>query len=392
MRLPPEVKQKIYLYLLGGTTIHIRAVLEKEDGKPIRKPNFKWLSSFCLTSCSQNDALERFRRFDYRSQESEAWPNFVGAKGPQPPDHTTDNIHDFCNRLRKTEKGRRLHTDLLDHDLEDDLVRGSVVDLRWLQVCRQAYAEANPILWTSNIFSFFTPMSLFHFTRTLTTTQRKLVCSVRIEAHRKDIKSPNGWRSVISKETMKCICAVRNLHLEISDEYMTRRKSESDMDDEEPTPYPVKQAAFVAIIFELLQTLSLDRATVSVFTDADVPERKHVQWTHTDRLAWAKRMQDRLEDPEGGRKYKELHETMGQWKRMHDQATSREMLESRRCPFRTQHRCDMYYDRKGVGYHELFERTGKSEGECYCFSLHKKPDGSWAPRDDDLTGTFGSYY
>lgn len=398
------MKEKVYLYLLGGTTVHIRTVFadeedteeddyfQDEEDKPIWKKDSQWLSSFCVAACSQNHAPERFRASNHGLQPSQTWPGLVGVKeeDPQPPSGTVDNVHHFCNRVESTEEGRRVRTDRLTRDQEEDLGRLSVVDLSWLQVCRQAYAEANPVLWTSNIFSFVTPASLYHFKKVTTSTQRKLMRCVRIEAHRDVLRSPEGWRKVVNKGKVRCLSGVQQLHLEISEAYMIRRRGfPHDRDDN--AWRPARRAAFVGILFEPLQMLPLERATVSVFTDPEVPEWDQMRWKHDHRLAWGERTQKRLEDPDGARKYKELHGTVDQWNQIYARAPTKESLSLIRCPFRHQEPCDLWYDGKDVEYDEVFERVGDAGGEVYCLLLHEKSDGSWARREKVLTDSNGGF-
>lgn len=85
-----------------------------------------------------------------------------------------------------------------------------------LRACRQMYAEANEILWTTNTFSFTDGITLKRFLMTRNIHQKRLIRSLRFEV-KWNIHLPGTkeWNHALSMPIVKSLSELRNLRLQI---------------------------------------------------------------------------------------------------------------------------------------------------------------------------------
>lgn len=114
LRLPREVRDKIWRYAVGDRFIHVAM------DKPL-----KFRHEICYAPVTEQEAHHLFHDLEYEQQAQTR--------------HTSDDMRVFFNRHRDCYKQavgpRHLHVEAL-------------------QICRQVYVEMNPILWATNTWSF----------------------------------------------------------------------------------------------------------------------------------------------------------------------------------------------------------------------------------------------
>ena len=140
MRLPREIRDRIYWMLLGGRLLHI-------DDEP-RDDGFHLGHCICRR-LSKAQLLQQII-VHYRQDTKPLY-------GPERP-----HLHMKCCPQNKEPETQRL-------------------DLRVLRTCRQVYREAILTLWTTNTFSFNVRSAFLEFLHGKTVEQRRMIRHVRVD-------------------------------------------------------------------------------------------------------------------------------------------------------------------------------------------------------------------
>ena len=86
--------------------------------------------------------------------------------------------------------------------------------LNVLRTCRQAYVEANNILWATNTFSFENAVAFTRFMMTRTIHQKRLIRNLRLEMEWY-LDDGASWNSSLSKTLVNSLSGLRSLRLRI---------------------------------------------------------------------------------------------------------------------------------------------------------------------------------
>lgn len=112
----------------------------------------------------------------------------------------------------------------LSLDLSDDTRKSHVAGQRqthenWsmslglLSTCRKVYHEANPILWTTNSFSFDSSFAFKRFMTPQAFLQKELISSLRLEMTWFTMKGMKDWNEVFTLQTARSLKRLRHLRL-----------------------------------------------------------------------------------------------------------------------------------------------------------------------------------
>ena len=130
LRIPQEIKDRIYVLVCGGNLLHIRYTSGSN-------PDTKFSHSKCLSTKTEQDAQ---RSFD---ASTSPWLDEVSV-----------NRHNECG------------PDFLG-EMPGPISRRRTLDLRFLRTCRQIYDEAKSFCYTENTFSFDYWLLFGHFVTTV---------------------------------------------------------------------------------------------------------------------------------------------------------------------------------------------------------------------------------
>lgn len=125
LRLPLEIRNKIWAAVLGDRLIHLMcAVKPPRIGQPEERQI--WGHVVCKHDCRENENIEVYTWIDEENED----------------EHVFDQSHHHCNVEMSyifDAKQKSGHESM---------------HLTVLQVCRQIYNEANNTLWSTNVFAF----------------------------------------------------------------------------------------------------------------------------------------------------------------------------------------------------------------------------------------------
>ena len=89
-----------------------------------------------------------------------------------------------------------------------------MMDLRVLRSCRQTYVEANQLLWTTNTFSFSDAMTFERFMMTRTINQKRSIRSLRLHMEWESNEFEE-WKKVLNMRLVQSLYTLRRLRLRI---------------------------------------------------------------------------------------------------------------------------------------------------------------------------------
>ncbi|KAL8975789.1 MAG: hypothetical protein Q9205_008074, partial [Flavoplaca limonia] len=161
LRLPPEIRDKIWTEVLGGRLVHLmyryfEHQMDFDDFDRYYELTFK-------RSPRRHIVCEDDGPEDRAKEKSVPNPRYYKAIHGAPARWVYP--HDACN-LNYEDPGSSIPIIYRAHE---------GMRLTVLRVSRQLYAEANPVLWTTNIYSFGDGPSLQRFMDTRTMNQKRLI-------------------------------------------------------------------------------------------------------------------------------------------------------------------------------------------------------------------------
>ncbi|KAL8670980.1 MAG: hypothetical protein Q9168_004494 [Polycauliona sp. 1 TL-2023] len=286
LRLPRELRDRIWTEVLGGRLVHLEYKYFEEDmdsddsEEDMVYDNFdKSYESFFDRSLWRNVVCEDDgpeNRGKQKAPKSRYYITLPGAKERQ------TYPHDDCD-LDYQDPGSSKPVVYHDHE---------GMRLTVLRASRQLYAEANPILWTTNTFSFHDGVTFQRFMMTRTINQKRLVRSLRFEMDW-GVDLLREWNKALNMMLVKSLIGLRTLRLNIMHHMMQRlwfREEDSFL-------------AGISWVDGLwrLSTLPLTSAEVA-FRVRDYDDL----WQKADRDESTKRLQKILVNPKGAEVYAEL--------------------------------------------------------------------------------------
>ena len=176
LKLPQELRDKIWGYILGGRTIHIKFAAShrwepdwrsRGRGKACYDFDGRFYYILCDAQASEQDGYELFKSEEYDAQNSS-----------QADIRLSQERHAVCYSC---------YDDCLDatpYRFADEYVGGpkdleklarNRIDISLLKVCRQIYVETNPILWGTTTWSFTHALAFSQFMNRRNANQRRLM-------------------------------------------------------------------------------------------------------------------------------------------------------------------------------------------------------------------------
>ncbi|KAL8638791.1 MAG: hypothetical protein Q9228_004092 [Teloschistes exilis] len=205
LRLPLELRNKIWRFVLGDQMIHIdyqhNHGLTFEQNEELTKTllfssvTFKFVGSAWRHIVCQNDASEDQPD---RYVQRPARPRETRCVGPH-WDCKTDYLQPDPN----------LPVDFKDHE---------TMRLTILRACRSIYVETNQILFSTNTFSFDDSIALKHFMMTRTAHQKRLIRSLRININwwsRRD-NCAGAWSTTLSMALVRSLSNLRTVRVQLN--------------------------------------------------------------------------------------------------------------------------------------------------------------------------------
>lgn len=183
LRLPLELKTKIYEYVCGGQTVHI----------DWRQPRF--YHHLCKTSLSEEEAQ---KQFDACDASEEDWYAFA----------TIDHHLRCCTDT--TSHYECLHCGSLHGRFKCQ----AKSDMRLLLCCRQVYLESNAVLYYANTFSFSSADALSKFCCLIRKRYKPMIRSlhVRLIACGSGLYVEQDWHKAFGS-VAKSLIGLRRLHI-----------------------------------------------------------------------------------------------------------------------------------------------------------------------------------
>lgn len=295
LKLPAEIRQKIWSALLGDHVIHVAhrrrdhfysdpcEVDFDEDGEYTTPPTCacffgqpEWRHGVC--------ASERTEVEQYNSWKSQTKVRAEAENGETRSYILRDGDEFYEDPCKESCLPQLVDVKPGDHDHELEKL-----DLRALRACRQIYVEANKILWQSNTFAFDCGYDFSSFAANRNTVQKQLWRSLRVNMDI-DHFALDEWTRAFSLKTMRSIKNLRVLHAHISYDfyqYIVDRWEQEE--DRQNTP--------VSGLLKMM-VLPWEVVTATFFNDLRGVGRGAYIKAETE-LEFAETLRNRLLDPKG---------------------------------------------------------------------------------------------
>lgn len=187
LRLPAEIRNKIWTYVLGDQLVHIRYQQSSYELN-FETNDSAWQHVVCEHDCPEDSTEEMLR--------------------PSDGDTILRARHSICHEYFQVFK-------------PIGLGHPSTMRLNILRASRQIYSEAGQILWTTNTFSFTNGVTFNRFMMDRTVDQKRLIRSLRFEmcwgeySHWND-ELVEDWNSALNSSLVRSIQNVRSLRLMVT--------------------------------------------------------------------------------------------------------------------------------------------------------------------------------
>ena len=280
LRLPRELRDRIWTEVLGGRLIHLECKYFEDDANYHDfEESYEWVfgrSPWRHVVCEDDGPEDRGKQ---KAPESKYYFTLPGAKER----HTYP--HDDCD-LDYEDPGSTRPIDYHDHE---------GMRLTVLRASRQLYAEANQILWTTNTFSFPEGSTFQRFMKNRTINQKRLMRSLRLEMDW-GFDLGREWNKALNMVLVKSMIGLRTLRLNI-------------LHDMEKELWLGWEGSFLQRTtwtdgLRRLSTLPLISAEVA-FRVREWRSDDPKLWQKADRHDCAKRLQKILVNPKGAEVYAE---------------------------------------------------------------------------------------
>ncbi|KAL8846645.1 MAG: hypothetical protein Q9221_008285 [Calogaya cf. arnoldii] len=218
LRLPSELRDKIWGEVLGGELVHLdyqryfeyddfncglseaeseesekEPDSENEDESATQPEHIYWRHAICQHDCPENQPDKKKVVVDQWDSKNAIWLR----------------PHQQC--IFRAED-----TYSADYTPEPEaLPHHPTLNLTILRASRQIYVEANRILWTTNTFSFADGLTFAEFMKTRTIHQKRLINNLRIEMHW-DHGDEEHWNKALNMATVRSLTSLRSLRLQVS--------------------------------------------------------------------------------------------------------------------------------------------------------------------------------
>ena len=291
LRLPLEIRTKIWKEVLGNRLVHIEYYLD--DGLDFTA------DEEYSAGCYSSDEFE----IQYRN----TWAHLIcqddGPENREDEKMTLSDgevyevrIHQFCSP-----PSQPLDPAVLKYC--DD--RNEMMHLTLLRACRQIYVEANSTLWTNNTFSFGDPITFKHFMMTRNIHQKRMIRKLRLDFSLDLARIGASWESALNMAVIRSMSGLRCLRVRLDN--ILEASHYKYAKNYNPLSY------FHDASLERLSTLPLTEVEVDVRN----PQHHHLSslWTKEDREEFADALRGALLDPMGASIYAEEQREEKEWRR-----------------------------------------------------------------------------
>ena len=225
LRLPAEIRERIWRYLLGDLVIHLKfATSHRWEGfaPEYRVPltqhvgfNGTWTYIICDATTSEIQAHTLFH--------SEVYNEYAASQPAELDQRVCRYRHKPCYARYDDCIGRSLHShydDQVGGPIDYQAIARNRLPSQALRVCRQMYIEINPVLWGTNIWSFTHSRTLYKFLDSRNAVQRRILKKLHL-----DLDPRYSWReehwayfwfSVLNRSLLKKFPAVHTVHIDIT--------------------------------------------------------------------------------------------------------------------------------------------------------------------------------
>lgn len=243
LRMPLEIREKIWAEVLGGELIHIEYI-------------DIWRHLVC-----QHDSPD--------GEMAKHW--------------AAENVHLRCDR----ELAGKISA------TQEQLGHNSM-HLTALRVCRQMYIEANNVLWSTNTFSFTDDAIFVLFMNVRTTYQIRSLRRLRLQLDWS--WGEYSWKRVLGITLIRSLTGLRSLRLQITHTTTAASYQEANARGNELGLFQIRQRDFV----HRMAILPWTDVDVEVFP-SNRPQWSHTValWTVEDRTEYAEGIRKILLDPKG---------------------------------------------------------------------------------------------
>ncbi|KAL8738482.1 MAG: hypothetical protein Q9181_000738 [Wetmoreana brouardii] len=291
LRLPIELRNKIWTEMLGARLIHVDYFCDGEL-------KFKDNEDFCSRLKYSTTTFESY---------GSAWRHVV-CQDDGPEDRPDAEViieggHEQHDQAWSIRPHGLCDTDYEERDpaLPFECYGHETMRLAILRTSRQVYVEANEVLFTTNTFSFKSPVALKRFVMTRNIHQKRLIRNLRMEmnwgAAFLDI---DGWNSSLTMATIKSLSGLRSLRLHIlhgSVPPLSRNEARR-------TKWPTATTYCEGL--RKLSTLPIVQAEVVIKPDCG--QFQFELWNARDMVEAAERVKAMLENPKGLEEYTEAQQ------------------------------------------------------------------------------------
>lgn len=228
--------------------------------------------------------------------------------------HLQRNPHSQCRQYLKDIREGKCNL-LEGRALERYKTKYHVVQVQILQVCRQVYIEANPILWSSNTLSFSTAVDFSRFMSDRVAAQKASITKLHLDLSwgAEGAANREGQRTT-TNGIITSLVGLRTLHLYLQDEVHGRPNFTAiplvvDF-EKEIEHWQIQTKAYEARErFTNFKRLPLQNVTVLLVHDLlstnGYWSTSLQDWRHAERIKYAESVREAILDPEGSQKYQQ---------------------------------------------------------------------------------------
>lgn len=264
LRLPQELKDRIYELACGGELLHIS----------YRQPENKFYNYICPASVSDQQVYEDFS-------------TAVGFWNP-PLFKVERQIGSTRAQISKSSASVYQHEHCLEMRTGGLLLGHPSLRLSLLRVCRQVYNEARLVPISRNTFAFEDPHLLRRFIDSISSIHRRAFRSVQLDMMLDSARIERAWNSAVFFVLVPHLRNLRNVDICIDlDDYHTLLPDDRHIDPQD--------SAWMSD-FLCLRHLPLKSATV-IIRDKDSSYtvwRDNTRWTLTQKQRWATFIKNRI--------------------------------------------------------------------------------------------------
>lgn len=231
-KLPVEVRERIWGYVLGNHTIHIKFAAShrwepnwrcRGRGQACYNFSGKFHYILCDANVSEQDAYCLSQSADYDISAREVGCDDMRLSSKR---HSACySCYDDCVNA----PSYRFADKYVGGPKDIEKLARNRLSIGVLQVCRQVYVEANTLLWRTTTWSFTHALAFSQFMDRRNAVQRRLMRKLHLDLDPRYcwVKKnwAEGWYAALHKRVLSRFTALEVLHLDIRDNQYGPRQS-----------------------------------------------------------------------------------------------------------------------------------------------------------------------